>query len=436
MALTNFTILISINSTNLNSSAVQSNGNDIRFTSSDGVSLLNHEIESFSNDITSGSLVAWVRIPTLSSFIDTTIFIYYNVPNATAPYSYTVWDSDYEIIYHMNQNTFDDNSTLDSTSNNRHGTPTSAGTATFGSNDLVDAIIGKGLDFDGINADIGNYIDLPDLDSSLFDPTYTISLWLNFDTLQHNRVYSFLATNNTDEIAMVQSHNIGTARFIGNTQIFDIANIITTNTWSYFTLVQNTTSATAYKDGVQIGSNSGNYTVVNVLRDSARLGGSIVYSADIYYDGQMDEFRFSNTARSADWIATEYANQKSPNTFYTVSGLEASRDPAADITPPVITLNGSSTITLQVGDTYTEQGATTDDNSTVRIGGDTVNTTKFGNYTVTYDARDTAGNNATQVNRTIIVYNSTIPIITLTGANPQIIELNSPYTELGAIVSR
>ena len=52
-------------------------------TSSDGVSLLNHEIESFSNDITSGSLVAWVRIPTLSSFNDTTIFIYYNAPNAT-----------------------------------------------------------------------------------------------------------------------------------------------------------------------------------------------------------------------------------------------------------------------------------------------------------------------------------------------------------------
>ena len=403
--LTNFTILISINSTNLNSSAVQSDGDDIRFTSSDGVTLLNHEIESFSNDITSGSLVAWVRIPTLSSFNDTTIFIYYNAPNATstALYSYTVWDSDYEIIYHMNQTTFDDNSTLDSTSNNRHGTPTSEDTATFGSNDLVDAIIGKGLDFDGINTTNGNYIDLPDLDSSLFAPTYTISLWLNFDTLQHNRVYSFLTTNNTHAITMIQHLETGIARFTGSTSFFQINNTITTNNWSHFTLVQNTTSATAYKDGVQIGSNSDTYTAVNVLRDSAQLGGFILYSSDEYYDGQIDEFRLSSTARSADWIATEYANQKSPNTFYTVSGLEASRDPTADTTPPVITLNGSSTIVLQVGATYTELGATTDDNSTVRIGGDTVNTNIVGNYTVTYDATDTSNNNATQLNRTVIV---------------------------------
>ncbi len=37
-----------------------------------------------------------------------------------------------------------------------------------------------------------------------------------------------------------------------------------------------------------------------------------------YYNGLMDEVRISNTARSADWIVTEYNNQSSPSTFYTV----------------------------------------------------------------------------------------------------------------------
>ena len=34
------------------------------------------------------------------------------------------------------------------------------------------------------------------------------------------------------------------------------------------------------------------------------------------FNGATDEFRISNVARSADWIATEYTNQSSPATFY------------------------------------------------------------------------------------------------------------------------
>jgi len=34
--------------------------------------------------------------------------------------------------------------------------------------------------------------------------------------------------------------------------------------------------------------------------------------------GAIDEVRISNSARPADWIATEYNNQNSPATFYTI----------------------------------------------------------------------------------------------------------------------
>jgi len=84
-----------------------------------------------------------------------------------------------------------------------------------------------------------------------------------------------------------------------------------------------------------------------------------------------------------------------------------------DTTPPVITLNGDATMTLECGiDSYTEEGATATDlcdgDVPVVIGGDTVDTSTCGTYVVTYDATDDSGNSAAQVTRTVIV-EDTIP---------------------------
>ena len=85
-----------------------------------------------------------------------------------------------------------------------------------------------------------------------------------------------------------------------------------------------------------------------------------------------------------------------------------------DTTPPVITLNGPATMTLECGvDSYTEEGATAvdicDGNVVpVVIGGDTVDTSTCGTYVVTYNATDASGNVAEQVTRTVIAQD-TIP---------------------------
>jgi surface protein len=82
-----------------------------------------------------------------------------------------------------------------------------------------------------------------------------------------------------------------------------------------------------------------------------------------------------------------------------------------DQTSPVITLNGQSSITLTVGDTYTEQGATANDNVDGNISNNivttgTVNTSTPGTYTVTYTVTDAASNTTTVV-RTIIINSQT-----------------------------
>jgi VCBS repeat-containing protein len=79
-----------------------------------------------------------------------------------------------------------------------------------------------------------------------------------------------------------------------------------------------------------------------------------------------------------------------------------------DVTPPVITLKGSASVTLTVGDTYTDAGATATDaldgDLTAKIvTTNPVNTAQVGSYTVTYNVKDTSGNAATPVTRTVTV---------------------------------
>ena len=110
----------------------------------------------------------------------------------------------------------------------------------------------------------------------------------------------------------------------------------------------------------------------------------------------------------------------------------------ADVTVPVITLVGDATVSLELGSTYTDAGATAVDNidGTITSNIATVNTVDVntvGTYSVTYNVSDAAGNSATQVTRTVtITEDVTIPVITLTGSNPQRIEVGTVYKELGA----
>jgi hypothetical protein len=110
-----------------------------------------------------------------------------------------------------------------------------------------------------------------------------------------------------------------------------------------------------------------------------------------------------------------------------------------DTEAPVITLNGSSTLDLELGDTYTELGATATDNvdgdltSSIVVGGDVVNTSLVGSYTVTYNVSDAAGNAATEVTRTVNVNaDTTPPVITLIGASTINLNVGDAYNELGA----
>lgn len=94
---------------------------------------------------------------------------------------------------------------------------------------------------------------------------------------------------------------------------------------------------------------------------------------------------------------------------------------APDTTKPVITLNGNSTITLALNETYTEQGATATDDKDGNITDKivitgSVNKAVEGTYTITYTVKDSS-NNETTATRTVTVKdtnNNSINIINTT----------------------
>ena len=108
-----------------------------------------------------------------------------------------------------------------------------------------------------------------------------------------------------------------------------------------------------------------------------------------------------------------------------------------DNVPPVITITGNATVTVELGTSYTDAGATANDafhGSTPVTSSGSVNTNAVGTYQITYTATDLDGNTATAT-RTVNVVDTTDPVVTVTGANPATAELGGTYTDAGATAS-
>ena len=107
-----------------------------------------------------------------------------------------------------------------------------------------------------------------------------------------------------------------------------------------------------------------------------------------------------------------------------------------DSTPPTITLIGSNPASVEVGNSYSDAGATATDaydgdiTSSITTTSN-VNINTVGSYTVTYTVTDSSSNSATAT-RTVNVVDTTAPVITLSGANPVDVDLGTTYNDAGA----
>ena len=113
------------------------------FTAGDGATKLNHELESYG--ATTGSVNAWVQVPTLSATADTVIYLYYGNASAADQQNKTgVWDPNYKGVWHLSEASGNFN---DSTAGANTGAATSV-TRTTGE-------VAGGGSFDGSSSYVG-----------------------------------------------------------------------------------------------------------------------------------------------------------------------------------------------------------------------------------------------------------------------------------------
>ena len=132
--LENFPVLLSTTDADL--TKAQDDGDDFLFMNDVGPAVkLRHELENFNQ--ATGTLTAWVNIPSLSSEEDMVFYMYYGNPNCiNQEYPEKVWNNQYNGVWHLNNNPIE--GVIDSTLNNNDGT--SKGDMT--SSDLVIGKIG------------------------------------------------------------------------------------------------------------------------------------------------------------------------------------------------------------------------------------------------------------------------------------------------------
>jgi Concanavalin A-like lectin/glucanases superfamily/Domain of unknown function (DUF2341) len=302
------------------------NGYDIGFyADSGGTTKLKWEVEKY--DGTTGNLIAWVKIPSVSSSTDTVFYLMYgnsaiNTDQSDPP---NTWDSNFKGVWHMADSAA--NTTIkESTVTGANGT-NNANT----SSKTAAGQIGKALSYNGSTDGSFAAINLSATNIA------TLSFWMKWTSNANDDHLAFEYTPNYNVnaggfIADWNSSSYGGGKFEagtgkGGTYWTDLFARPSTVTWHLVHLVFNRSGPTnkVYIDGFL-------QTLTTGTRTASGLGNfsnSSLYfmsraASALNAAGTLDEVRLSTVERNASWTATEYNNQSSPGTFITIGSESCS----------------------------------------------------------------------------------------------------------------
>lgn len=323
--LVSFPVLVELTTSNFDFSKAQSDGEDIRFADSDGITLLNYEIEKWDEENEEAWI--WVNVPQVNASSTTdNIYMYYENssaiddedPNAT-------WNPNYKLVYHLEQTDSCPLTFLDSTINNNDGY--CEGTPTYTDLGEIDGARSFN-DFEWIYA----------LDSTDFTQNQmTVSLWANQNSLTPADALASKWYYNTQGSWAIQTGNSDASQlqvFIANSldDLGDNNGLTSSGAWStgwhhvVFTFdgtgSSNSERLKIYIDGVQQ-TLSFNGTIPSTIQNSdtnLRIGD--FGNLHRYWNGDIDEVRISTNAQTPDWIAASYKTENNTfNTFGSEEGL-------------------------------------------------------------------------------------------------------------------
>lgn len=298
---TNFPLLINLSSDTDLSSKALSNGNDILFTTSDGVTKINHEVEQYTSS--TGALAAWINVPSISSSSATTLYMYYGNSSASPQENVNAtWDSNDVAVWHMN-----DASTAadDSTSNANNATQ--ANGVVFGATGKI----GPAISLDGSN----DKLSATSNTSLNVTGPLTISAWVNPTLSGKLRIVAKTVTSGTTD----NPYDFGIGA--DNKLYFNRANASTVSFMSGDTTIPTNTWTQV---GVVVGGDKSAFTnvqkLVTVPTDRAWQGVASD-GTDLYVVTDETGSGFGNIISKYDMTGTFIKEQTNaynpdPNQFY------------------------------------------------------------------------------------------------------------------------
>jgi len=305
--LTNFPVLVKLNSSRINYSKTQDAGQDIRFTDSDGTTLLNYEIEKWDE---TGTSFVWVKVPNIPAGATTDkIYMYFNDTSLSDGQNASgVWNSNYVVSQHMKETT--GVTTYDSTSNANNGTKLAATEP----NPTTSGQINGAQSFDGSN----DYITLSSSVSGSIDQI-TVSAWVYANTQGEASDYravvseAFTGDNNVEfELYLTgANHNLSAGFYSGSWTTVSDTVAFPLNQWVHVLATYDGHYIKVYKDSVLVKTS----TDLNKPLPNGANGWRIGRRHDSgnaanMWDGLIDEVRISNTVRSGDWVEAIYKSEK------------------------------------------------------------------------------------------------------------------------------
>ena len=293
----------------------QTDGDDIAFVLySDNSTQLNHEIENYSN----GTLWAWVNVISLSSSIDTKIWMYYGNDTCSSQENISgTWNSGYNAVYHMNDIASNDK-IEDSTANNYDSIETKR-TPNYEQTGKISTAIY----YFYREAHI-----IPDDVLAENPAEFTVSCWINFHLFVINKQHLISLLENTnikllaenvdddDYKAVLIVRNGGDKKAYGTI-------ILNTDTWYYLVGTYDGEKITVYTNGGDAQSKA--CISIEHERKGNLVGARDGERENAY--GDIDEVRISNTERNASWISTCFANQNDPVSFLAFGSEEEPNRP-------------------------------------------------------------------------------------------------------------
>lgn len=287
-----------------------------------GASKYPWEVEKY--DGTTGDLIAWVQVPSVSNSVDTVFYMVYGdaavntQQNTSTLAPSAVWDANYKGVWHLADVTAG-GTTKDSTSNAINGTasatsPTSAA-----------AQIGNGASFDGNtarNIDIGSSSSLGGLTA------FTLEGWIKPSGFGDDGGSVIIACPKSRgpgavdpfqdtqlSVSATSVVTLASTGVAGSRKVDSQTTTISTGTWYHIVGTYDGSTLRSYRNGVLLGSGTAaaSITTPSTPSTSYRIGQVGIANSDFaQVNGLLDEVRFSNSRRSADWILTQYNNQNAP----------------------------------------------------------------------------------------------------------------------------